>query len=205
MKRLALALATLAVLPAYLLYRLGALALGPGKAFQGWSHAFALIPGLSGVYLRRAFYRLTLAGCGEDACLSFGSVFAGPDARVGRGVFVGVYCCLGESVLEDDVLLASGVSVVNGGRQHGTDRLDVPIRRQPGVWESVTVGRGAWVGERAVVMADVGAHCIIGAGAVVTEAVPDYAIAVGVPAKVIAYRGGARGPSTPAAAGPPLT
>lgn len=204
MKRLALALATLAVLPAFLVYRLGALAVGPAKAFPGWSQAFALLPGLSGVYLRRAFYRLTLAGCGGDAFLSFGSVFSGPGARVGRGVFVGAYCCLGESVLEDDVLLASGVSVVNGGRQHGTDRLDVPIRLQPGVWEGVTVGRGAWVGERAVVMADVGAHCVIGAGAVVTRPVPDYAVAVGVPAKVVSYRNGARGPS-PSPAGAPLT
>lgn len=37
-------------------------------------------------------------------------------------------------------------------------------------------------------MADVGKHCVIGAGSVVCRAIPDYAIAVGVPARVIRYR-----------------
>ena len=37
-------------------------------------------------------------------------------------------------------------------------------------------------------MADVGKHCVIGAGAVVTKPIPDYAIAVGAPAKVVRDR-----------------
>jgi acetyltransferase-like isoleucine patch superfamily enzyme len=37
-------------------------------------------------------------------------------------------------------------------------------------------------------MADIGRHCIVGAGAVVTKAIPDYAMAVGVPARVIGDR-----------------
>ena len=37
-------------------------------------------------------------------------------------------------------------------------------------------------------MADVGKHCVIGAGSVVTRPIPDYAIAVGGPARVIRYR-----------------
>jgi acetyltransferase-like isoleucine patch superfamily enzyme len=115
-------------------------------------------------------------------------IFSHPTARVGRAVYVGPYCCLGDVTLEDDVLLGSHVSVANGSSQHGTERLDVPIREQPGSWPRVTVGRNSWVGERAVVLADVGRHCVIGAGAVVTSAVPDYAVAVGVPAKVIRFR-----------------
>jgi acetyltransferase-like isoleucine patch superfamily enzyme len=39
-----------------------------------------------------------------------------------------------------------------------------------------------------VVLADVGRHCVIGAGSVVTKPVPDYAVAVGVPARVVRYR-----------------
>jgi acetyltransferase-like isoleucine patch superfamily enzyme len=181
-------LALLLVLPALLLYGLGAIALGRQKAFAGWSQAFSLIPGLAGVYLRRAFYRVALARCGEGACLSFGTVFSHPTAAVGRHVYVGLYCCLGDITLEDDVLLGSHVSVANGGAQHGIERLDVPIREQPGVWPRVTIGRDSWVGDRAVVLADVGRHCVIGAGSVVAKPVPDYAIAVGVPAKVVRYR-----------------
>jgi serine acetyltransferase len=37
-------------------------------------------------------------------------------------------------------------------------------------------------------MADVGAHCVVGAGSVVTRPVPDYAIVVGSPARIVAWR-----------------
>ncbi len=187
-KRLLNGLALAAVLPAALLCRLGMRLGGPARSFQGWSQAFSLVPGLTGVYLRRAFYKLVLPRCDADCCLSFGTIFSHPTARVGRNVYVGLYCCLGDVTLEDDVLLASQVSVANGGAQHGIDRLDVPIREQPGTFPHVTIGRDTWVGDRAVVLADVGNHCVIGAGSVVTKPVPDYAIAVGVPAKVVRYR-----------------
>jgi acetyltransferase-like isoleucine patch superfamily enzyme len=95
---------------------------------------------------------------------------------------------LGDVTLEDDVLLGSHVSVMNGGSQHGIERLDVPIREQPGSWPRVTIGQDSWIGDRAVVLADVGKHCVIGAGSVVTKPLQDYAIAVGVPAKVVRYR-----------------
>ena len=187
-KRVVRLLATIAVLPAFLAYHAESLLLGPEKSFPGWSQAFSLIPGLCGVYLRLAFYRLVLARCAPDACVEFGTIFSHPGARVGRGANVGAYCCLGEVELGDDVLLASHVSITSGSRLHGIERLDVPIRMQPGVRSLVRVGEDSWIGERAVVMADVGRHCVVGAGAVVTRPIPDYAIAVGVPAKVIGYR-----------------
>lgn len=187
-KALASGLAKLLVWPAFVLYQLGKLAVGSEKAFPGWSQAFSLLPGLTGVYLRRAFYQLVLPRCGSDSCLSFGTVFSHPTAAIGHRVYVGLFCCLGDITLEDDVLLGSHVSIMNGGSQHGIDRLDIPIREQPGTWPRVTVGKDSWIGDRALVLADVGKHCVIGAGSVVTKALPDYAIAVGVPAKVLRYR-----------------
>jgi virginiamycin A acetyltransferase len=194
LKGTANAIAFLLVLPAFLLYRLGALVLGAEKAFPGWSQAFSLLPGLTGIYLRRAFYRLTLRRCSADCCLSFGTVFSHPTAEVGRGVYVGLFCMLGDVTLEDDVLLGSHVSVINGGGQHGIDRLDVPIREQPGVYQRVTVGRDTWLGDRSVVLADVGRHCVLGAASVVTRPLPDYAVAVGSPARVLRFRDGASQP-----------
>lgn len=180
--------ALLLVLPAFLCYCLAAWVIGAERAFPGWSQAFALIPGLTGTYLRRAFYRLVLPRCEPWCCLGFGTVFAHPTAEVGRNVYVGVYCCLGTVTLEDDVLISSHVSIPSGGNQHGIDRLDLPIREQPGIWSRVTIGRNSWIGDRAVVLADVGRHCVIGAGSVVTAPIPDYAVAVGVPAKVVRFR-----------------
>jgi acetyltransferase-like isoleucine patch superfamily enzyme len=190
LKIMANGLAALLVLPALLLYRAGSLLLGADKAFPGWSQVFSLIPGLTGVYLRRAFYRRVLRRCGDGACLSFGTIFSHPTAAVGRNVYTGAFCCLGAVTLEEDVLLGSHVSVANGGAQHGIDRLDVPIREQPGQYPRVTIGRDSWIGDRAVVLADIGRHCVVGAGAVVTTPLPDYAVAAGVPARVIRYRNG---------------
>lgn len=188
LKQLANLIFTILVLPGFLLYWLSSLPLGRDRAFPGWSQFWSLFPGIVGVYLRRAFYRLTLSRCTGDCWIGFGCIFSHATAEVGHNVYVGPYCCLGGITLEDDVLLGSHVSITNGSATHGIEKLDVPIREQPGEWIQVTIGKDTWIGDRAVILADVGAHCVIGAGSVVTKPIPDYAIAVGSPAKVIRYR-----------------
>jgi acetyltransferase-like isoleucine patch superfamily enzyme len=199
LKTAANGIAVVLVLPACTTYLLASLVIGRARAFPGWSQAFSLVPGLSGEFLRRAFYKLVLPRCGRDVCLSFGTIFSHSSARLGHNVYTGAYCCLGDVTLEDDVLLGSRVSVANGGVQHGIDRLDVPMREQPGRWPRVTVGRDTWIGDQAVILADLGSHCVIGSGSVVTRPIPDYAIAVGVPAKVLRYRNKPHEPNQEAA------
>lgn len=179
---------TLIVLPAALIYRLQYSITGSDRVFSGWSQLFSLIPGLPGIYLRAAFYRLTAGHCGADACISFGSIFSHPDVFIGRTVYVGNFCSIGKVVIEDDVLIASHVSIMNGCRQHGIGRLDIPVREQPGTCELITIGADSWIGERATVAASVGKHAVVGAGALVLEPVPDFAVVVGVPARVIRDR-----------------
>lgn len=191
-------LARLLSLPLALAYWCLALLCGKERTFPGFSQFLSLCPGQLGIYLRRAFYQWVLPECGEDSCLSFGTVISHPTARIGRSVYVGVYCVLGDVTLEDDVLLGSHVSIINGNRQHGIERIDIPVREQPGIWPRVTVGCDTWIGERAIVQADLGRHCVIGAGAVVTQPIPDYGIALGVPAKVVRYRNATNLPSDPA-------
>lgn len=55
---------------------------------------------------------------------------------------------------------------------------------------SIRVGSDVWIGANALIMEGVtiGDGAIIGAGALVNKDIPDYAVAVGVPAKVIRYR-----------------
>jgi acetyltransferase-like isoleucine patch superfamily enzyme len=62
------------------------------------------------------------------------------------------------------------------------------MREQEGQRTLVRIGRGAWVGSGALVMADVGANSVIGAGAVVTSPIPESVVAAGVPAKVVRAR-----------------
>lgn len=187
-KHLLNALAAVVVFPAVCVYRLQAAVAGADRVFNNWSQLFSLIPGLTGVYLRHAFLRMTTKGCGEDACVSFGTLFSHPGVSLGKTVYIGNYCSVGDVTIEDDVLIASHVSIMNGCRQHGTERLDIPVREQTGHYEAVTIGSDSWIGERATVAASIGRHCIIGAGALVLSPVPDYCIAVGVPARVIRDR-----------------
>ena len=53
-----------------------------------------------------------------------------------------------------------------------------------------TIGHDTWIGHSATIMPEVsiGNGAIVGSGAVVTKDIPPYAIAVGVPAKVVKYR-----------------
>jgi hypothetical protein len=123
LKSLAESAASLFVLPAVCAYHAGRLLLGTEKAFPAWPQLLGLIPGITGAYVRRAFYRMVLGRCGAGSWISFGTVFSHSTAEVGRDVYVGCYCCLGDVTLEDDVLLGSQVSIMNGAAQHGTERL----------------------------------------------------------------------------------
>lgn len=187
-KRLARGVALACVALPVACYLLARGLVGRQHAFCGISQAFSLLPGLGGVYLRHALYRLVLPECGADAWIGFGTVFSHPDARVGRQAYLGVGCMIGDVTIGDDVLIGSHVSIVNGNRQHGIERLDIPIREQPGEYPRVTIGADSWIGDRAIVMADIGRQCVVGAGSVVTRPVPDYAIAVGNPARVVRLR-----------------
>ncbi len=178
----------LLVLPAVGIYYIGVLFLSSSKAFPGWSQLFSLLPGITGAYLRRAFYRWVLPRVGQDSWVSFGTVLSHPTAQIGERVYVGVGCMIGDVTLEGDVLVGSHVSIINGNRQHGIERLDIPVREQPGEYPRVTIGEDSWIGDRAIVMADVGKHAVVGAGSVVTKPVPEFAIVVGNPARLVGSR-----------------
>jgi virginiamycin A acetyltransferase len=187
-KTIAFVVSLLFVLPCACLLWLGSAIAGRERLLPGWSQVLSLLPGISGVYLRRAFYWWVLPEVGKDVWIGFGTVLSHPSARFGDRVYVGVGCMLGDVTLEEDVLLGSHVSIINGNRQHGIERLDMPIREQPGEYPRVTVGRDSWIGDRSIVLADVGPQCIVGAGSVVTKPLPARAIAVGNPARVLRFR-----------------
>ncbi len=173
--------------PLVAFYRIAALLIGTDKAFQGGSQFVALFPGVVGDYLRLAYYGLTLRRCSRECTVSFGSIFSTPDCEIGQHVFIGAYCVISDSVIEDDALIGSRVHILSK-HVHDYSSLDLPIRLQGGTRVPVKVGRGTWVGDGAIVMADIGCECVIGAGSVVTREVAELSIAAGNPARVIGQR-----------------
>lgn len=91
----------------------------------------------------------------------------------------------GKLVIEKDVLTADRVYISDN--LHGYEDISIPIHQQPIKQNGkVTIGEGSWLGENVcVVGASIGKHCVIGANSVVTKDIPDYSVAVGIPAKVI--------------------
>lgn len=58
-------------------------------------------------------------------------------------------------------------------------------------YKKKVIGNDVWIGQNAIILAsvrEIGDGAVIGAGAVVTKNVPDYAIVGGVPARIIGYR-----------------
>jgi acetyltransferase-like isoleucine patch superfamily enzyme len=73
---------------------------------------------------------------------------------------------------------------------HGME-LDIPIRDQPlQTRGDIVIGDNAWLATGVIVLGGVriGEGSVIGAGAVVTNSIPDNAIAIGVPARVVKMR-----------------
>jgi virginiamycin A acetyltransferase len=184
--------ALVAIAPFFLSFQLKALLLGRNRALLGSSQALAVIPGVLGQYMRRAFLSLTIAECHSTAVIEFGVLFSQAGARIGKNAYIGPYCQIGLAYIERDALLAPAVQIPSGPMTHGTSDINVPIREQPGIAQAVTIGEGSWIGTSAVIMADVGKNSIVGAGSVVTKAIPDLTVAGGIPAKVIKTRVGSK-------------
>ena len=83
-----------------------------------------------------------------------------------------------------------GPDVVIMATSHGYDRTDLPVRLQGGWEKPISIGNDVWIGTRVIVLPGVnlGDHCIVAAGAVVTKSFPAYSIVGGVPARLLKAR-----------------
>ncbi len=188
-KSLAQAAATLLLLPRWLLYSINRRISGREEAFVAASEGLARIPGRRGLYMRQAFYRRTLASCGRDVYFGWLTVFTKAAARVGDRAYFGRGCGVGWVDIGEGVMLADGVQVLSGARQHGrSSSAKGSHQDEAQEYRRVEIGAGAWVGTNAIVMADVGERTVVGAGAVVVEPLPADGTAVGVPARLLRNR-----------------
>jgi len=112
------------------------------------------------------------------------------NCRIGNHVWIGPQAYFDARALElcDYVGWGPGAKLL--GSTHTAEPADVPIIATSLVIKPVVIGYGADVGMNASILPGVrvGANAIVGAGAVVTQDVADFAIVAGVPAKFLRSR-----------------
>jgi len=170
------------------------------------------IPGRIGVVLRQIYWRLRLSkcismslGCGcritGSRNISLGknvnimhncNLYAHNNGRIVVGSRVSLNSNVqlgaadfGEIIIGDDV--AIGPNVVIRASNHEYHDKNMPINKQGHIGGRITIEDDVWIGSNSVVLPNVVIHkgAVIGAGAVVNRDVPSFALAVGVPARVI--------------------
>jgi acetyltransferase-like isoleucine patch superfamily enzyme len=148
----------------------------------------------------------------DDNCLIDAKGESNGGITIGSGVFVGrnsiLSCKNGDIDIADganvgfncevfsasrvsigrDTLLAAYCYVIGG--DHDFSDPAAPVIAQGRRSSGVAIGAGAWLGAGAKILdgVTIGDRAIVGAGAVVRDAVPEEAIAVGMPARVVGQR-----------------
>ncbi len=174
--------------PVWLGWKLAALVSSGDRAFQGVSQFCSLFPGRFGEIWRAAVLRLILPDTSQNTSVGFLTTFSSCEASLGRHVSMGVGCNIGKARIGEQTILSSHVCLASGKHQHGYADPDTPIRLQPGVKETVSIGRDCWIGLGAVILADVGEGSVVAAGSVVTRPVEPYSLVAGNPAKIVGRR-----------------
>ena len=160
--------------------------------------------GLGILYLRgiknrvgRFFLRHLFKSCGKQFKFSASDIFTYHNISVGNDVYIGpkaIFLAAEAPIyIGDKVLFGPGVSIITGNHPidlRGKFIYDI-LEKLPGEDLPVTISDDVWVGAGATILKGVtiGRGAVIAAGAVVNSSIPPYAIAGGIPAKVIKYRG----------------
>jgi galactoside O-acetyltransferase len=173
------------------------------------------IPGLIGYLIRRYWYYLRFPnykkliiepGCEfiflrnfnfkkDDIIIGNNSFFTadggyievGANSAFNRNVHINASIG-GKIIIGEYVLVGPNVTMRSSG--HVFSDLTTPIRYQGHTAKDIIIENNVWVGSNVTILGGVkiSTGAIVGAGAVVVNDIPPYAIAVGVPAKVIKYR-----------------
>lgn len=157
-----------------------------GAKYYVWNYIICWIPSY---FLRYIILTKIYSGkVSAKASLHIGIKIFGhaENLRIEEGTVINPECRLdarGGLEIGKNVSISREVFILS--LTHDYNSSDFALQKGP-----IKIGDDCWLGIRAIIMPGVnlGKGVVIGAGAIVTRNMPDYAIAVGVPAKVVGYR-----------------
>jgi acetyltransferase-like isoleucine patch superfamily enzyme len=115
----------------------------------------------------------------------------GGDIEIGDDCSINPFCVLyghGGLKIGNGVRMAAHTVVIPAN--HSFADVNTPIWRQPETRSGIVIEDDVWIGAGCRILDGVriGRGCVIGAGAVVTSSLPEFSIAVGMPARVVRDR-----------------
>lgn len=115
-----------------------------------------------------------------------GSLTVGKNSNIAMGCFIQ---SAAEVSIGENCLFAAFCYVIGGG-DHKSDRTDIPVIAQGQVVLGIAIADNVWAGAGVKILdgVRVGRDAILGAGSIVRNDVPDWSVAVGIPAKTIRSR-----------------
>ena len=98
------------------------------------------------------------------------------------------FICEGVTI-EDEVFIGHGVTFINDKTPRAANPDGSPKSKDDWTLLPTVIRKGAAIGSGATILGNVtvGTHAMVGAGSVVTRDVPDFAVVVGNPARVLRY------------------
>ena len=128
---------------------------------------------------------MVLEKCSLNCHIGFLSFFSHRNSIVEENVYIGPLSIIGNAKIGTGSLLSSRVSILSGKNQH--------VKRPDGKWapsdyrrfKRINIASNVWIGEGAIIMADVGAGSLVAAGAVVNNDIEGNCLVAGNPSKII--------------------
>ena len=127
-----------------------------------------------------------LLGRGSILSCAAATIEIGDDVSIGPTCYLRAGLC--PVTVGSWVTIGAHTVIISGSPDY--QRLDVPMQRQIGSLQGIRIQNDVWigVGVRVIDGVTIGHGSVVGAGAVVIEDVPDYAIVAGVPARLVGTR-----------------
>lgn len=116
-----------------------------------------------------------------------GTITIGQNVLLAKNVFIDYS---GGIIIGDNVQITDGVTIISHEHAHHHDPSKKASDKDNDIATLLTIDDGVVIGSKAIILSScsrIGKFARVGAGAVVTKDVPDYATVVGIPARVIKY------------------